>query len=390
MRVAVLLILVVALASPAAAAPLRVRAERPDPGWIDFVASGTKGQQFSVFEGDEPVGTFTLGAARQRFRHAVRWRCDRLVRHFVATTADGASSPLREVRTRSCRQRLALSIRPVLPRAGRPVSVRVADRWRVGGVRGEVCLIPRRGGERCRRLRIRRGRPAATVRVGAPAPGMGAIEVRPAWGGALRRAVDLRRPGRALRLLATGDSMIQGVDAALAAELEGRGVAVRSDARIGTGISKPFMLDWVELARRQARRRHPDVTVVFLGANEGFAIKGATCCGRAWIEGYARRVERMVRAYARGGASRVYWLTLPTPSKPSFARVFAAVNRALGRAERTLRDHGRLVDPARVITPGGRFDRRHRQDDGIHLNAGGARLAARVIAAALRRDGITT
>jgi hypothetical protein len=129
---------------------------------------------------------------------------------------------------------------------------------------------------------------------------------------------------------------------------------------------------------------------MFLGANDGFPIAGAQCCGGTWIERYAKRVERMMRAYTRGGASRVYWLTLPTPSKPTFARIFRAVNRALRIAARSLGDHGRLLDMGEVFAPGGRFIGRYRQEDGVHLNVGGARLAARVIAAALRRDGITS
>ena len=35
------------------------------------------------------------------------------------------------------------------------------------------------------------------------------------------------------------------------------------------------VLDWQALAHRQARRLRPDVTVVFLGANDGFPMAGA-------------------------------------------------------------------------------------------------------------------
>ena len=34
----------------------------------------------------------------------------------------------------------------------------------------------------------------------------------------------------------------------------------------------------------------PDVTVVFLGANDGFPFgAGAPCCGAPWVAEYARR-----------------------------------------------------------------------------------------------------
>jgi hypothetical protein len=130
------------------------------------------------------------------------------------------------------------------------------------------------------------------------------------------------------------------------------------------------------------------VTVVFIGANDGFAIRGVQCCGRRWVRGYARRVRRMVAAYQRGGASRVYWLTLPRPRPARFARVFRAVNEALRLAGPQLRRSGRLIDMGRVFTPGGRFRAAMRQGDGVHLNTRGASVAARVIIRALRRDGV--
>ena len=86
------------------------------------------------------------------------------------------------------------------------------------------------------------------------------------------------RPGFArqhrLRLLATGDSMIQIVDGDLAQRLHGRrGTTVRSDAHIGSGLTKPSELDWLRKARGQASGFKPDVTVVFLGANDGYPLR---------------------------------------------------------------------------------------------------------------------
>ena len=87
-------------------------------------------------------------------------------------------------------------------------------------------------------------------------------------------------------MLATGDSMIQIVDGFLEAGLGGR-ASVKSDARISTGISKTLMLDWVAQARRQATRR-PQATVMFIGANDGFAIGGARVLRRRVGEGLHR------------------------------------------------------------------------------------------------------
>jgi len=227
-------------------------------------------------------------------------------------------------------------------------------------------------------------------------PATGLVELR-------TRAPAARRPAIAgrLRLLATGDSMIQVVDGLLARRLRGRrATSVRSDARISTGISKPFMFDWVRKAREQARSVHPDVTVVFLGANDGFPMKrsnGASvaCCGAGWVAEYARRVEAMMRSYERGGRSYVYWMTLPAPRPGNFARVFRAVNKAIRRARARVGGATRVIDLVPVFTPGGRF-RQHvtwrgrtvsaRQPDGIHLSIAGASIAATLLYERLQAD----
>ncbi|HUR83720.1 MAG TPA: GDSL-type esterase/lipase family protein [Solirubrobacteraceae bacterium] len=210
-----------------------------------------------------------------------------------------------------------------------------------------------------------------------------------------------RRAGH-LRLLATGDSMIQIVDGFLKSRLRGRrATTVRSDAHISTGISKPAMLNWTRKARGQATGFKPDVTVVFLGANDGFAMKtrrGASvaCCDSAWVAEYARRVAAMMRSYRRGGRSLVYWLTLPIPNRDNFAHVFRAVNAAIRRAAADVGDGVRVIDLVKVFTPGGRFRQtitfqgktiNARQSDGIHLSTSGASVAAALILDRLRADG---
>jgi len=113
-------------------------------------------------------------------------------------------------------------------------------------------------------------------------------------------------------VLATGDSTIQYIDSFLATRLERRRrVRVLSDARVSTGLSKPSLLNWPRHASAQMHRHRPRVTVISLGANDGFRIGRARCCGRAWRIAYARRARRMMRTYSRRGAGRVYWLLLP-------------------------------------------------------------------------------
>jgi len=212
------------------------------------------------------------------------------------------------------------------------------------------------------------------------------------------------------RVLATGDSMIQYVDAALEQRLERRRrVRVASDAHVSTGLSKPSLLNWPRYAKRQVRRYKPRVTghgsrVTGHGdVNRGqrrFPMTGRSgrsvpCCGRAWQGEYARRATQMMRTYNRGGDGRVYWLLLPQARGGSFRKVFPAVNAGLRRAARPFGSRLRLIHLDRVFTPRGRFRSvmRYRsrlatvrQPDGVHLTQAGAAIAADKVVAAMDRD----
>jgi hypothetical protein len=206
---------------------------------------------------------------------------------------------------------------------------------------------------------------------------------------------------RSGHILATGDSMIQIVDGFLARDVKAEHFRVRSDAHIGTGISKPFQLDWVAHARRLARSYRPSATVVFLGANDGFPLrwdgKRRNCCSRPWRKAYAARAQAMMHSLERDGAARVYWLTLPAARPSGWNHIYRNVNLALRSAARHEGDGVRLLDMGAVFTPRGRFQQTIvrggrrvsvRQSDGIHLNVAGARIAARVVVRRMRRDDL--
>ena len=60
---------------------------------------------------------------------------------------------------------------------------------------------------------------------------------------------------------------------------------------------------------RAGGRRQPDAVVVFIGANEGYAMPGpggqeVKCCGPDWAAVYANRVRQVMDNYRRDGAAR--------------------------------------------------------------------------------------
>jgi hypothetical protein len=385
-------------AAQAQAPPLTLTAASTRTGWIGVHLTGPPGAQVTLGEAGEVVRRITLGADGAAVATRVLpWRCDRTARQIDAGAA-GVAPVSATVETPSCADRFSVRVRPGTVRAGRTVTATVRDAWRVGGVKATVCLrmadrdvdcgsaSPGAGARSVRLHPVRSG--TAQVRLATPFTAPQDVGVR------------VRRRAGPLLVLAAGDSMIQVLDAALGDRLPG--ARVHSDAHISTGITKPAMLDWPAHARRTARADRPDATVVFLGANDGFGLPGPggaqePCCSEAWIDAYAARARAMMASYARGGAGRVYWLTLPVPRSAAFARVFSAVNAALHRAARAYPGQVRIVDLVPVFTPGGRFRQTIRRDgrtidvrqsDGVHLSPAGDRIAASLVVRAMRRDGL--
>lgn len=202
-----------------------------------------------------------------------------------------------------------------------------------------------------------------------------------------------------LRLLATGDAMIQGVDRVLEQRLERRrGTSVHSDPHGSTGLSQPFTLDWVKRASEQAQALRPDVTAMFIGADDDFPIitpEGGTaaCCAAGWVAEYSRRVEAMMRTYLRDGRSLVYWMTLPAPRRRDLARIYRGLNVAIRLAAARVGGGVRVLDLVPVFTPDDRFRQNvtfrgrtvsARHGDGIRLSTAGASIVATLLVDRLR------
>ncbi len=211
------------------------------------------------------------------------------------------------------------------------------------------------------------------------------------------------RPPRRRRLhkvLVTGDSMSMPLDSLLAQQLVSKGVRVVRDPHVGSGISNTFIVDWGRLAAQQVKRNHPDAIVIFLGANDGFAMRApsgrqVSCCSAAWAAIYANRARQMINTYRQAGAARVYWVTLPAPRDPRRQKIARVVNAAIAVAAQPWADQTRVIDTVPIFTPGGVYRDAMsvggtqtivRQADGIHLNNAGSQVLAGVVSAAFRRD----
>jgi len=275
-----------------------------------------------------------------------------------------------------------------------------------------LCITPPGGPRACRRVALARAVTSAGQRVRASERGRWRVGLRVGDREVVHRVVTVgsggSTPPARPTVLATGDSMMQGIDGFLADEL-GEQATVESDVRPGTGITKssqftlpgadtPGAIQWAVLAGEQAARLRPRATIIAIGANEGFPMTtpdGArvVCCEAPWQQEYSRRAQLMMASYARTG--RVFWLTLPLPFVKTREVVLRAVNAAILAATAG----NPRVDVVRLdeyFTPDGfrdvmRYRGRDvhvRAPDGSHLSAAGTAMAARLVAVALRARGV--
>jgi hypothetical protein len=196
------------------------------------------------------------------------------------------------------------------------------------------------------------------------------------------------------RILVTGDSMLMFTDRVLRTRLRASGRArVVRDLHVATGLAKPWLLRWDRHAAWQMRRHRPGIVLATMGANDIHPIGRSPCCGASWVAAYAGRIGRLARVWRRGGARRVYWLTLPIQAHARLEPLFTAVNRAVERAPDV-----EVIDVRPVVNPGGEYHhtleiapgvvRQIRFEDGVHLWWPGAGLLADAIIARLEADAV--
>jgi lysophospholipase L1-like esterase len=377
-------------------------ADATQPGVINLIFFGAQGASVEFFECVDdtlrPLGTLA-GPPEEgtRLLEATTWDCARASRSFVARAVlpDGTLvAGEYAVRTGSCASRFDVRV-PRRVASGKLARVRVVDGWGIGDYKPRLCIAPPRGDKVCSVIGFKQAVTIRTRRFRAKVDGRWRVELRVAKH-RVQRTVTVgggEAPKPPPVVLTTGDSTMQGVDNFLADELGDDGT-VRSDIRVGTGISKT---DWQAIAEAQVKRAKPRFTVMSLGVNEGFPMTtpaGETieCCEQPWLDEYVRRLRAMMNTYRRKGEGRVLWLTLPLPRGGTLTATITAVNAAIVRAAEGMKDVSvlrmdTLFSPdgfAEVIRYRGRYIR-VRTADGVHLNVSGTAIAANVIAAAIRK-----
>jgi hypothetical protein len=387
---------------------LSIRPSLAHTGYVGARISGPPGVEVQIGEqrrgSVRPIGVVTLGPrGGADVPRALTWACSPRRRDLVAATLAPAASQraAATVTTPSCARRLAVRVSGH-GRGGRGLEVRVQDRWGLGALTYRICAQPPGGTSDCRPWQLVSGQADRSVSLPAPRVGGWAVDVFMTDARRTRKVIWVAPPDDPIRLLAAGDSEMQEVDDFLGADLGGSHVKVTEDARISTGLTNPSFFDWPAHARRQAASLRPDVTVMFMGANEGFPIPAAHgpaifCCASAWRTAYADVVAGMMRSYLRRDAGRVYWFLLPTPRAANFKSVFDAVNAGVRAAASRFPGRAAVIDADAFFTPHDRYRDfmtwRGRgfvvhDTDGVHLSTTANDVAASLIVRQLRADRV--
>jgi len=377
-------------------------------GYIGVTITAAPGTSVQLSEqlaaGPTPISVIVVPASGvATLPRALSWRCGQRVRTLVAYTLPPAvpATAVTTVTTRSCSRRLVAVIGR-RAQVGGPIRVRLRDRWGIGGLPLRICVTPPGGRRKCTGWHLRRGLRRRLVQIPAPRPGGWLISVGTRYGFTKHAIAWVSHPGGRIRLLAAGDSEMQILDGFLGQDLARYGVDVTSDARISTGLTNSFFFDWPNHARRQAPTLRPDVTVFFMGANDGFPVAGTDgrpvgCCSAAWSAGYGNLVAEMMRIYLRGNAGRVYWFLLPAPRPANFRAVFDAVNAGIQEAAERYPGRVSLINANAFFTPGNTYRdymvyHGHgfviHEPDGVHLSTASDAIDATIVTQRLLADHV--
>lgn len=202
-------------------------------------------------------------------------------------------------------------------------------------------------------------------------------------------AVIVPRPSKAapLKLWVGGDSMTQGLGAAVVDEAGDRGtITATLDYRISTGLTRPDYFNWPVHLQDDVLPTRPRVIVIMFGANDAQAMEvdGTPYEVRTpeWQAEYRRRVATTMDLLA-GDGRLVIWVGQPNMRKEEFMERMQILDQ-IYQSEADRRPWVRFVDSRPVLAPDGGYSdylvagngekELARQNDGIHLTRFGARL----------------
>ena len=195
-----------------------------------------------------------------------------------------------------------------------------------------------------------------------------------------------------LRVLFAGDSLVGNISQGVAKFIgDDPRIDLHTDVQVGTGLSRPDILDWGAELTQQLKRIGPDVVFLAFGGNDDQPLRDPqgtyhSLFTDGWATEYARRVAAVMDLASAGGQRTVVWIGLPTerPERLNQAKdTFndAARRNAAAREDVHFADLMAFFGPAYSDTytqPDGNVVT-VRDTDGVHLTHDGANLVAPVL-----------
>lgn len=199
-----------------------------------------------------------------------------------------------------------------------------------------------------------------------------------------------------LRVLEIGDSLGEDLGFQMQDDLPATGVAtIAMDSRGDTGLANLDYYDWPTALQTDIEQSHPEIVVIFLGANDGqgFDVNGvpADFGTPTWISAYTQRVDELLAECHHAGA-RVVWVGMPPMEDTALNSEMQQIDSIF--AAQVARYPGAIYVPsATVLAPAGTFTsdltnsdgltEEIRTPDGVHLTASGAELVSQEVIAAI-------
>jgi len=238
--------------------------------------------------------------------------------------------------------------------------------------------------------------PVAVVRTG----GKPIVSATPASPDVRIQLARLASSGRTLNVGVFGDSLGDGVWAALYRDLHGdKGFNVIRLSQVSTGLSRYNYVDVQQKTVGQLAAQHIDIAVFMFGANDQQGIvddgKIYPFGTEGWKAAYGRRVDNLVNTLRQQGAV-VYWMGLPKMERHRFDDGASLINAVLAQHMAAL---GVEFIPTVAVTsdengdysaylaePGSKTKKLMRANDGIHMSMAGYLRIAAPVAGMIRRD----
>ncbi len=329
--------------------------------------------------------------------NVVRWRCDRRTRDFVGEITFGDGRKVEDwtnVRTPSCDKRFKLA-HPSKTKAGRTISIRTVDSWRLGDQQPKLCVKPPQKRYKCRKLGFRKGRSRIVTKQRVGTEGTWRIQLRGPTG-RITTPVAVGVPVKRLvtpnpKVLLFGDSLMSNLVTPITDRL-GRRVDTLEDLRGGSGLLDASF-NWFNHVKASIAKNRPKAVAMLIGAGDGFPIAGVNCCSDTWSDLYSAKVARMMRTVRTAkGKPKLVWVLVPGMRGEARQSLVNALVRA-GRKAAEATAGVKIADLGSVLTPGGFYADsitvngrrvRVRAVDGVHLTVAGADLAAREVVRVLK------